>query len=174
MEFVGEEYGPGIGRPPQNRLIVAVPGKDAVPVGFEQSFGSQVAADGEQTFGRCRINRRETQIRRVCAEPEHGSTRYSTRREKATVSSRLRKNSVYTQNADGIFRGRRCQNSRRMLKKARFLTRPTLAATSPSRPESAKTASSPMGAPCPKQGRSERPKVIFPSLLVISLGMGAD
>ena len=41
-----------------------------------------------------------------------------------------------------------------MLKKARLLTRPTLAATSPARPESAKTASSPMDAPCPKQGRS--------------------
>jgi len=32
---------------------------------------------------------------------------------------------------------------RRMLKKARLLTRPTLAATSPARPESAKTASRP-------------------------------
>src|SRR2546428_12455553 len=41
-----------------------------------------------------------------------------------------------------------------MLKKARLLTRPTRAATSPARPESAKTASSPMDAPCPKQGRS--------------------
>ena len=43
-----------------------------------------------------------------------------------------------------------------MFKKARLLTRPTLAATSPARPESAKTASSPRDAPCPKQGRSER------------------
>jgi len=41
-----------------------------------------------------------------------------------------------------------------MLKKASLLTRPTLAVISPSRPESAKTASSPMDAPCPKQGRS--------------------
>jgi hypothetical protein len=46
--------------------------------------------------------------------------------------------------------------SRRMLKKARLLTHPSLAATSPARPESAKTASSPRNAPCPKQGRSER------------------
>jgi hypothetical protein len=29
-------------------------------------------------------------------------------------------------------------------------------------------------APCPKQGRSERIKMILPSLLAISLGMGAD
>ena len=41
-----------------------------------------------------------------------------------------------------------------MLKKARLLTRPTLAATSPARPDSAKTASSPRDAPYPKQGRS--------------------
>jgi hypothetical protein len=43
----------------------------------------------------------------------------------------------------------------RMLKKARFLTRPTPAATSPTHPESAKTAFLPGEAPCPKQGRSE-------------------
>ena len=43
----------------------------------------------------------------------------------------------------------------RMLKQARLLTRPTLATTSPARPESAKTASLPRDAPCPKQGRSE-------------------
>ena len=41
-----------------------------------------------------------------------------------------------------------------MFKNARLLTRPTLAATSPARPESAKTASSPRDAPCPRQGRS--------------------
>ena len=38
--------------------------------------------------------------------------------------------------------------------KASFLTRPTPAVTSPARPESAKTASSPRDAPCPMQGRS--------------------
>ena len=43
-----------------------------------------------------------------------------------------------------------------MLKKARLLTSPTLAVISPSRPKSAKTASLPRDAPCPKQGRSER------------------
>jgi len=41
-----------------------------------------------------------------------------------------------------------------MLKKAGLLTRPTLVVISPSRPESAKTASSPRDAPFPKQGRS--------------------
>ncbi|TKS58004.1 MAG: hypothetical protein EWM73_03651 [Nitrospira sp.] len=52
-----------------------------------------------------------------------------------------------------------CDNGRtlyRMLKKASLLTRPTLATTSPARPESAKTASPPKDAPCPKQGRSKR------------------
>jgi len=39
-----------------------------------------------------------------------------------------------------------------MLKKARHLTRPTPADTSPARPETAKTASSPKEAPSPKQG----------------------
>jgi hypothetical protein len=42
-----------------------------------------------------------------------------------------------------------------MLKKARLLTHPTQAATSPARPEFAKTASSPKDAPYPKQGRSK-------------------
>ena len=37
----------------------------------------------------------------------------------------------------------------------RLLTRPTLAATSPARPESAKTASSTRDVPCPRQGRSD-------------------
>ncbi len=43
-----------------------------------------------------------------------------------------------------------------MLKKARLLTRPTLAVISPARPESAKTDSSPWDAPYPMQGRSEQ------------------
>ncbi len=50
MEFFGEEHGPGIGRPPQDGLIVVVPGKDAVALGFEQPFWSEVAADSEQAF----------------------------------------------------------------------------------------------------------------------------
>ena len=50
MEFFGKEDGPGIGRPPQDGLVVAVPGKDAVPVGFEQPLWAQVASDGEQAI----------------------------------------------------------------------------------------------------------------------------
>ena len=47
-----------------------------------------------------------------------------------------------------------------------YLTHPTQAATSPARPESAKTASSPRDVPFLKQGRSERPKTVLPSMLV--------
>jgi hypothetical protein len=68
------------------------------------------------------------------------------------------------------FDGPRMQPNRKlfcgMLKKARHLTRPTLVTTSPSRPESAKTASSPRDALCPKQGRSKRREMILPGLLV--------
>ena len=43
----------------------------------------------------------------------------------------------------------------------RLLTRPTLAATSPAHPESAKTASLPRDAPCPKQGRNSADDLRF-------------
>jgi hypothetical protein len=57
----------------------------------------------------------------------------------------------------------------RLFRKARLLTRPTPADTSPSRPESAKTASSPRDAPFPQQGRSERPKIVLPTSLVYGI-----
>ena len=50
----------------------------------------------------------------------------------------------------------RCQNSLRMRKKSGFLTRPAPAVTSPTRPESAETASSSKDASFRGQGRSER------------------
>jgi hypothetical protein len=50
-------------------------------------------------------------------------------------------------------------------KKPTVLTRPTPAAISPSRPESAKTASSPWDAPFHRQGRSEQFNIGLPSLL---------
>ena len=66
------------------------------------------------------------------------------------------------------------QHSLRMLKKARLLTRPTLAATAPARPESAKTASLPWDAPYSKQGRSECSTMVLPSLLVYVAQDGPD
>ena len=53
-----------------------------------------------------------------------------------------------------------------------ILTRPTPAASSPSHPESAKTASSPRDAPCSRQGHSERVTVILPRSLVCCTGGG--
>ena len=62
-----------------------------------------------------------------------------------------------------------------MLKKARLLTRPTLADTSPTCPESAKTASSPKDAPCPMQGRSSAadPRFTFHASRFTALGSAA-
>ena len=117
MEFVGKEHRPWVGRPPQDGLVVVVPGKDAVPVGFEQPFWSQVAPDGEQPSGDAKSTGGKRRSDGFALSLNMMATQ-CTRREKATVSRRLLKNSVYTQNADRIFRGRRCQNSRRMLKKA--------------------------------------------------------
>jgi len=51
VEFFGEEHSAGIGRPPQDGLLVVVPGKDAVSIGFEQPLRAQIAPDGEQTVG---------------------------------------------------------------------------------------------------------------------------
>jgi hypothetical protein len=61
-----------------------------------------------------------------------------------------------------------------MLKKVRLLTRPTQATTSPARPEAAKTASSPKDAPFHGQGRSERLKIVPPSLLFTLFSDGQD
>jgi len=62
-----------------------------------------------------------------------------------------------------------------MLKKARLLTRPTLADIAPSRPESAKTASSPWNAPYPMQGRSSEadPRFTFHASRFTVLGSEA-
>ena len=47
MQMFRKEDGAGIGRPPENGLIIVVPGKDAVPVCFEQPFRLEIAADGK-------------------------------------------------------------------------------------------------------------------------------
>jgi len=61
------------------------------------------------------------------------------------------------------------RSHRRLFRKARIFTRPTPAAISPARPESAKTASSPMDAPFRGQGRSKRPKIVLPSSLIYGI-----
>ena len=59
--------------------------------------------------------------------------------------------------------------------KGDLLTRPTLAVTSPARPESAKTASSPRDAPCPKQGCSSAvdPRFTFHASCFTAAGSAA-
>jgi len=47
VEILWKEHGPGIGRPPQDGLIVVVPRENAVAIGFEQSLWPQIAADSE-------------------------------------------------------------------------------------------------------------------------------
>ena len=71
--------------------------------------------------------------------------------------------------------GARGEHPRRMLKKARLLTRPTLAVISPSRPESVKTDSSPWDAPYPMQGRSSEadPRFTFHASRFTILGSEA-
>ncbi len=61
-----------------------------------------------------------------------------------------------------------------MLKKARRPTRPAPAASSPSRPEPAKTGLLPKDAPFRRQGRSERLPMTLPSLLVYVAQDGPD
>ncbi len=75
MEFVGKEDGSGIGGPPQDGLVVVVPGENPVAVGFEQSLWLQIAPDSEEPLRAGQINGREAQVGRVCAEPEHDTQR---------------------------------------------------------------------------------------------------
>src|SRR5512134_1868196 len=72
MQFHGEEDGTRVGRPPEDRLIVVVPGKDAVAVRLEQPLRLQIAADGEEAFRRGPFDRWKAQIVRVAAQSEHG------------------------------------------------------------------------------------------------------
>ncbi|MNZ81536.1 hypothetical protein D3C78_1002070 [compost metagenome] len=51
VQFVGKQHGTRVGRPPEDRLAVLVPGEAAVAIGLHQAFGAQVAAGGEQAVG---------------------------------------------------------------------------------------------------------------------------
>ena len=46
-ETVRKEHGARVGGPPENRLALAVPGKDAAPVGVEQPGDRKVSANGQ-------------------------------------------------------------------------------------------------------------------------------
>ena len=64
-ELVDEQYHPRIGTPPQDRLAVAVPGENALPVGVLQPLGCEVVARGEQAIGfrERSLDRREGRVR---------------------------------------------------------------------------------------------------------------
>ena len=47
MQFVWEQYGARVGRPPENRLAILKPGEAAVPVSLNQAFGAEIAARGQ-------------------------------------------------------------------------------------------------------------------------------
>ena len=51
LQLGGEQNHARIGAPPQDRLVLAEPRKDAVSVGFQQSGYRQVAAGGKQAVG---------------------------------------------------------------------------------------------------------------------------
>ncbi len=86
MKLVGEQHGARIRRPPENRLIVVVPRKDAVAIGFEQPLRTEVTSYGEQAFGRCPINRGKTKILPIQAKHRH--VRYVKRGKKTTLAER--------------------------------------------------------------------------------------
>ncbi|MOA65060.1 hypothetical protein D3C78_1913080 [compost metagenome] len=51
MQFVGKQHGAWIGRPPEQRLAVLVPGEAAMPVGLDQPARVEVPAGREQAVG---------------------------------------------------------------------------------------------------------------------------
>jgi hypothetical protein len=66
------QNGSWVGRPPKNRLVFAVPGKDASTVGFEEPLESEIAPDGEQALWRGLLNGRKGKVVRISAQPHHG------------------------------------------------------------------------------------------------------
>jgi hypothetical protein len=47
LELGREKHHARIGRPPKNRLPVAVPGEDPAAVGLKEPLGAEIAADGQ-------------------------------------------------------------------------------------------------------------------------------
>ena len=74
MELVRKQDGARIRRPPEDGLIVVVPGKDAMPIGFEQPLRTEIASYREETFRGCPINRWKTKF--VPIQAEHHPVRY--------------------------------------------------------------------------------------------------
>ena len=49
-ELGGDDYGSRIRRPPEDRTAVRIPGKDPPPVGLDETFDPEVAANREWTI----------------------------------------------------------------------------------------------------------------------------
>ncbi len=86
MKLVGEQHGAGIRRPPENGLIVVVPGENALSIGFEEPLWTKVSPYREEAVRGCSINRRETKIVRFQAEHRH--VRYAKRSQKTMPGER--------------------------------------------------------------------------------------
>jgi hypothetical protein len=86
MKLVGEQHGARIRRPPENGLIVVVPRKDPVSIGFEQPLRIEITSYREETVGGCPINRGKTKILSIQAKHHH--VRYVKQREKAMLGER--------------------------------------------------------------------------------------
>ena len=70
VESVREEHRPWIGRPPQNGLLVVIPGKDAVAVGVHEARYVEIGARGEQAI---RIRERALDRRKAIVGAKPGN-----------------------------------------------------------------------------------------------------
>jgi len=83
MKLVWEQYGARIRRPPQDGLVIVVPGENAVAVRFEETLWAEISANSQQSFGGGPIDRRETEIVRIQAN--HRQLRYWKRTKKTML-----------------------------------------------------------------------------------------
>src|SRR5262249_84372 len=72
VEVFRKQHRTRIRRPPEDRLILVIPGKDSMTIGFEQPFSPKIATDRQQAFGLRLLNGREAEIRWISAQPDHG------------------------------------------------------------------------------------------------------
>lgn len=89
VKLLREQDGSGIRRPPENRLIVVVPGENAMPIGFEKALRSEISSHGKEALRRGSINGREPDV--VLIHSKHLHVRYAKRGKKTMpVERRMR------------------------------------------------------------------------------------
>ncbi|MNT06565.1 hypothetical protein D3C72_1412360 [compost metagenome] len=84
VQFVGKQHRTWVGRPPEDRLAVLIPGEAAVAVGLYQAFGAEVAAGGKQAVGVAHGFVQRGECKGVAAQP--GQHRRSVMEEGRAVS----------------------------------------------------------------------------------------